>query len=68
MYVIEDLYPEYIKSSQTLIIKKNQLKGKNLNRHLTRVDLTANKLIEKCPTSLVIRDTRITTVRSYGNN
>ena len=57
MYLIGDLYIEYIKSSYNSIIKRqSDFKTKNLNRHLSKEDVQmTNKHMKRCLTSVVIR-------------
>ena len=62
IYVIKDLYPEYIKNSpnstkQTMQLKKWEI---DLDRHITKDDIrVANKNVKSCLISLAISKMQI---------
>ena len=68
IYLIKDLYPEYVKNSQNSTLTTQFFKqAKELNRHFIKEDIQmANKHMKRCPITLVIREIKIkTTIRYY---
>lgn len=61
-YLRKDLYPDYIKNSQNLIIENQttpQKMVKDLNRHYTKEDTQLPSNHKRCSMSLVTREIEI---------